>query len=180
MRARATELSKRSSNFQRIGNDAYYTPARAVAPLLPLLAPHTRFIEPCVGDGRLADCMTAAGHALVGAYDLPTDARSTRYSIPGGAIFITNPPHSRDLLHPIIVNLSDQALAWLLLDADWVHTQQSIPLLPRLRMIVSIGRARWIPGSPSDGFDNYTWCLFSPPIPTPTIFVGRRPRAAFP
>jgi hypothetical protein len=111
MRARATELSKRSSNFQRIDNDAYYTPTKVVAPLLPLLAPHTRFIEPCVGDGRLADCMAAAGHVLVGAYDLPTNARSTRYSIPDGAIFITNPPHSRDLLHPIIVNLSDQALA---------------------------------------------------------------------
>jgi hypothetical protein len=88
----------------------------------------------------LIEHLTSAGHILVSARDLPTDARSARYDIPPGAVIITNPPWSRPVLHEIIVNLSDQAPTWLLIDADWVHTQQAIPHLPRLRMIV--GRAR--------------------------------------
>jgi hypothetical protein len=169
-------LSKRLSKFPRRDRDAYDTPAKAVAPLLPLLAAHTHFIEPCVGAGRLASHLAEAGHVLVGGYDLPDDARLTRYHIPAGAIFLTNPPWAREVLHPLIVNLSDQALTWLLLDIDWAHTQQAIPFLSRLRMIVSVGRVRWIEGSPYDGFDNAAWYLFSPPIPAPTIFVGRQER----
>jgi hypothetical protein len=38
-------------------------------------------------------------------------------------IFIANPPPSRPVLHEINVNLSNRAPAWLLLDADWVHSQ---------------------------------------------------------
>ena len=37
------------------------------------------------------------------------------------------------MLHELIINLSDQAPAWLLIDADGVYTRQSIPFLPRLR-----------------------------------------------
>jgi hypothetical protein len=37
--------------------------------------------------------------------------------------FVTDPPWSRPVLHEIIVNLSNQAPAWLLLDGDWGHTQ---------------------------------------------------------
>ena len=172
-------MGKRSS-FKRLERDAYNTPLEAVAPLLPLLAAGTRFIEPCIGAGCLARHLTEAGHVLVGGYDLPDDARSTRYSISAGAIFLTNPPWTREVLHPIIVNLSDQAPAWLLADADWIHTQRAIPFLPRLRMIVSVGRVRWIPNTPYDGFDNCSWHLFSQPLVTPTIFVGRQPRAASP
>ena len=43
----------RRSDFPRIPRDAYATPAEAVVPLLPFLAPATRFIEPCAGDGAL-------------------------------------------------------------------------------------------------------------------------------
>jgi hypothetical protein len=118
------------------------------------------------------------GCLLVNAFDLPDDARSKRYDVPRGAAFITNPPWSRDVLHPIISNLASQAPTWLLLDADWVHTQQSIPFLPRLRMIVSVGRVRWIKDSPFDGKDNAAWHLFGRPIAAPTIFVGRTAKHA--
>jgi len=91
-----------------------------------------------------------------------------------GEIFITNPPWSRDVLHDIIVNLSNQAPSWLLIDSDWMHTQQSIPYLPRLRKIVSVGRVRWIPGSPYDGKDNCCWYLFDRPSNQETVFIGRR------
>jgi hypothetical protein len=48
-----------------------------------------------------------------------------------------------------------------LIDADWAHTRQSIPFLPRLRTIVSTGRHRWIPGSRHTSKDNACWHLFN-------------------
>src|SRR5580693_7674171 len=44
-----TIMGKRS-NFPRRERDDYSTPWSAVAPLLPLLEPDTRFVEPCAGD----------------------------------------------------------------------------------------------------------------------------------
>jgi hypothetical protein len=156
-------MGKRS-HFERIAREDYTTPAAAVAPLLQWLPQGSRYLEPCVGGAsRLVEHLTSAGHILVSAHDLPTDARSARYGIPPGAVIITNPPWSRPVLHEIIVNLSDQAQTWLLIDADWVHTQQSIPYQLRLRMIVSVGRVRWIPNSPYDGKDNCCWHLFERP-----------------
>ena len=114
---------------------------------------------------------------LVGAYDLPDDARVKRYDVSEpGIVFITNPPWRRDVLHPIIVNLSDQAPTWLLIDAGWVHTRQSAPYLPRLRTIVSVGRVKWIKDSPFTGKDDCAWHLFDLPRPDERAaihFIGR-------
>jgi hypothetical protein len=174
-------VGKRST-FSRIPQDAYSTPAGAVAPLLPHLAPGTRFFEPCAGEGRLIEHLVNAGHICTGRCDLPTDARTWRYlSIESGVIFITNPPWSRPALHDIIVNLSNQGPAWLVLDSSWIHTRQSIPYLPRLQKIVSVGRVRWIPNSPYDGKDDCCWCLFGLSRPNEcaaTHFIGRVERRA--
>jgi hypothetical protein len=93
-------MGKRS-DFPRLPQDQYDTPAAAVGPLLEHLAPCTRFIEPCAGAGCLVGHLKRAGHVLVGAYDLPNDARSVRYpGIGDGVVFVTNPPWSRPALHP--------------------------------------------------------------------------------
>jgi hypothetical protein len=169
-------MGKRS-NFERRPQDSYDTPAEAAAPLAPHLKPSTRFVEPCAGNGYLIGHLKRAGHVLIGAYDLPHDARVKRYvGIEDGVVFVTNPPWRREILHALIVNLSDQAPTWLLIDADWVHTRQSIPYLPRLRTIVSVGRVRWIPDSRYDGKDNCCWHLFDRPRPgrqAPIQFIGR-------
>jgi hypothetical protein len=169
-------MGKRST-FPRVPQDAHSTPAEAVAPLLPHLEPSSRFFEPCAGEGRLIEHLVNAGHICVGRCDLRTDARTWRYlSIESGVIFITNPPWSRPALHDIIVNLSNQAPAWLLLDSDWAHTRQSIPYLPRLQKIVSVGRLKWIEGSPHTSKDNAAWMLFALPRPDEravTHFIGR-------
>jgi hypothetical protein len=167
----------RRSEFARVEKDAYETPAEAVDSLLRRLRPATRFIEPCVGGGVLAGHLKRAGHVLVAAFGLPTDARSTRYDVdPGDTVFITNPPYHgrpRDL-HPLIENLSDQALAWLLLPHDWLCNVSSAPLMPRLRSVAAIGRVRWIEGSPHAGKDNYDWMAFGRPREdSKTRFVGR-------
>jgi hypothetical protein len=171
-------MGKRS-DFKRIARDSYDTPISAVAPLLPWLTPQTRYIEPCAGAGRLIEHLSLAGHVLISAHDLPDDARSNHYNVPAGAVFVTNPPfwgRSHDL-HPIVVNLSDQAPTWLLMPADWLHNVSSAPLMPRLRMIVSIGRVRWIPDSEFTGKDNCIWALFGPPSSrAATRFIGRQAR----
>ena len=175
-------MGKRS-NFARRERDFYPTPLEAVFPLLHHLAPGTRFIEPCAGDGRLSNHLMSAGHHLIDQYDIeprhPTvgmgDALSARIDPSWGAsCFITNPPWDRKVLHPLIVHLSDQAPTWLLFDADWVHTRQAAPYLPRLRRIVSVGRVKWIPGTMMTGKDNCAWHLFDRPAANAAAaFYGR-------
>jgi hypothetical protein len=169
-------MGKRS-DFKRIARDDYETPVAAVTPLLPWLAAGRRFIEPCAGAGVLAGHLKRAGHVLAGAFDLPVDARSHRYDVDDADCFVTNPPYwgRRDDLHPLIVNLSDQAAAWLLMPGDWLFNRSSAPLMPRLRLIVAVGRVKWIPDSPFTGKDNCAWMLFGRPDDGAAVrfFVGR-------
>lgn len=156
-------MGKRSS-FKRREKDNYPTPAAAVTPLLNFISVNSRFYEPCMGSGDLIGHLEGHGHRCIGASDINdgSDARTQNYS---GEFdwFITNPPWSRDCLHPIIENLSKQKDTWLLFDADWMHTKQAIPYLPRCSMIVSIGRVKWIPDSPYTGKDNCCWYHFCSP-----------------
>ncbi len=177
-------MGKRSDgDFERVPNDLYRTwDYRAVRPLLPFLNPGTQFVEPCAGHGDLIDQLTIAGHKLVRAYDIDPkrddihkgDARTLRWNTVNG-VWVTNPPWSRDLLHPIIRNLCTQAPLWAIFDADWLYTSQSIPLLIYLRKVVAIGRVRWIKGSDADGKDNVAAYLFDGTTPRrgPIEFHGR-------
>jgi hypothetical protein len=78
----------------------------------------------------------------------------------------------RTSLHPLIEKLSDLRPTWLLFDADWVHTKQSINYLPRLRKIVSIGRVKWF--DKTAGKDNSCWYLFDKPSDIAVEFYGRK------
>jgi hypothetical protein len=163
------------SNFERKPRDFYPTPYEAVIPLLPWLPPHSRFDEPCAGDGDLIAHLERNGHTCAAASDIEGteyahDARTVEKC--QGDFFITNPPWSRDMLHPIIENLRVQAPTWLLFDADWMHTKQAAPYLEYCHMIVSVGRVKWIPDSKMTGKDNCAWYLFDNTI-SPTEFVGR-------
>jgi|TARA_R110002020_G_scaffold84979_10_gene210069 hypothetical protein len=91
--------------------------------------------------------------------------------------FVTNPPWSRPTLHALIMHLSAIRPTWLLFDADWAHTKQAAPYLAHCRKIVSVGRCKWIPGSPHTSKDSCSWYLFDHPDGTetrkPTEFWGR-------
>jgi len=159
-------MGKRSE-FERNPRDFYPTPSAAVLPLLPHLQPQTKFSEPCAGDGILARHLSSFGHVAVWLSDLEPQAKTIIqmdvFSLSrkhGADVFITNPPWERSILHPLIQHLSNMAPTWLLFDADWAHTKQAIPLLPRLKKIVSIGRVKWIDGSKHTGKDNACWYLF--------------------
>jgi len=90
----------------------------------------------------------------------------------GAKYFITNPPWTRELLHPLIDHLSDILPTWLLFDADWMHTKQAAPYLTKCSKIISVGRIKWIPGSTMLGKDNAAWYCFQK-RPAETIFKGR-------
>ena len=170
-------MSKRRPGLEPHERDDWPTPAPAVVPLLRLLKPHTRFIEPCACAGELIGHLEQAGHQCVASYDLPIDARTARYAVEPDAVFITNVPWRRQFgMNDIIINLSDQRPLWALIYADWLFTSRAAPLLPRLRVIAVIGRVRWVQDSKYSGMENSCWCLFDRPQPgdLATIrFVGR-------
>lgn len=174
-------MGKRS-DFVRFERDFYPTPRSAVLPLLPHLAPRTRFVEPCAGNGALVDHLTSAGHVCVDAFDIEPqrgdialgdaiDWVARRY-LPVDLV-ITNPPWNRAVLHPLIASLSAQRPTWLLFDADWIHTKQAAPYLPLLRKVVSVGRVKWIEGSKFTGKDNCAWHLFDARGNSQTLLFGR-------
>lgn len=161
-------MGKRST-FARRKNDAYMTwDPRAGAALSPHLGPMTRFAEPCAGDGSLTEQLVALGHICLSQTDIkpasPSVSRLNALKITGTTadVFITNPPWTRDILHRLIVHLSAIKPTWMLFDADWAHTLQSIPYMPLCRRIVSVGRLRWIKGTDCDSKDNCAWYLFAP------------------
>lgn len=170
-------MGKRS-NFDRVPRDFYPTPESAVRPLLAHLPEGFTFSEPCAGDGRLITHLVNGGGSCVAASDIEprgfgiTEASYEEAPVSGDWV-ITNPPWDRKLLHPMIEHFSGLLPTWLLFDADWMHTKQSIPYLPLLRKVVSVGRVKWIEDSPHTGKDNCCWYLFDQSDNSQTRFYGR-------
>ena len=153
-------MSKRASGkFEKIDKDKYMT--WDVRPSIALTNYINRrgltYYEPCVGNGDMIRNLKQ--FRCVGFSDEELDARTTQYDS-GAELFITNPPWTRSLLHPIIENLRVQKPTWLLFDADWMHTQQAVPHLEYCSTIISVGRLKWIPDTKMDGYDNCAWYLF--------------------
>jgi hypothetical protein len=174
-------MGKRSS-FERRPMDFYATPEAAVLPLLPWLPANTKFCEPCAGQGDLIRHLMKDGHSCVSAFDLSPDTPYPQMDaiylkkddIDTANYIITNPPWSRDVLHPMIMTFKDIAPTWLLFDADWMHTKQSKPYMQYCQMIVSIGRIKWIADSKHTGKDNCAWYFFQKTPRMMPHFVGRR------
>lgn len=151
-------MGKRS-DFEKIPKDRYMTTdARAVRPLLDYYgARRPPYYEPCVGNGDLVNLL--GRFPCVGSSDEELDARTAQYNT-NASFFITNPPWTVDLLHPIIDNLRRQLPTWLLFYSDWMFTAQSNPYMKFCKVVLPIGRLRWIPGTKVSGKDNCAWYLF--------------------
>ena len=161
-------MGKRS-DFEKVEKDKYYTTDfRAVAPLIDFVAGCT-YYEPCAGNGDLINLLVSA--ICLGSSDEELDARTTKYDTKA-EYFITNPPWTRNLLHPIIENLRGQKPTWLLFDSDWMFTKQSEQYIKYCEKIIAVGRVRWIADSKYDGKDNCAWYFFVD-HPTTTQFFGR-------
>lgn len=176
-------MGKRS-DFKRSVGDYYVTPYNAVLPLLPHLGEYqTSFIEPCAGNGALIDHLEKNGHYCTAAYDIePKDERVKQrdvfavHAVMRCEVFITNPPWTRVILHPLIMHLCSQRTTWLLFDADWAHTLPATQILRHCEKIVSVGRVKWIPGSKYTGKDNCAWYKFNLQHTEGPRFFGRSPR----
>lgn len=78
----------------------------------------------------------------------------------GARMVITNPPWTREVMHPIIEHFLGICPQWMLFDADWMHNKSSSKLIMRCARIVPIGRVKWFPDSPHTGVDNVAWYFF--------------------
>lgn len=111
-------MTKRCDRFEKADRNFYPTPLEAIGPLTHHLSEWDSFIEPCVGDGRLAAHLEGLGYPCIACNDLLPLIDSTEYpNLPtptaldvtdftnvesmlariGGAacdnwVFITNPP----------------------------------------------------------------------------------------
>lgn len=167
-------MGKRSA-FERRPNDLYDTPAAAVPPLLPHLVGVRTFAEPCAGNGYLVRHLERAG--LVCTYDGDILRGNDALAQPRfGHVdaIITNPPWTREILHPMIQHFGKIAPTWLLIDADWAHTKQARPFLDQCSHIVAVGRLRWIEDSPHTGKDNAAWYRFHAQHAGGPRFIGQR------
>jgi hypothetical protein len=177
-------MGKRS-DFLRKPRDAYDTPMAAVLPLLPYLKPGCRYGELCAGRGLLIDNLASHGFTNVGyAGDIKPRSRSTekRDALTVTAammdrlkvdLIITNPPHSREIMHELIRHFISLRPSWLLIDADWMQTKQAGELIKRCAKVVAIGRLKWIEGSKHTGKDNYCWHYFPRHHHDGPVFIGR-------
>ena len=170
-------MGKRS-DFERKPRDFYPTPMEAVKPLLEHLPEDFTFAEPCAGNGSLIEHLETKGICMW-ASDIEPQANGIHecdYSDVGfdelieSDYVITNPPWNRNFLHPMIEHLSKQKPTWLLFDADWMHTKQSVPYMNMCSKIVSVGRIKWFGNM--TGKDNCAWYLFDRKVNN-TIFYGR-------
>jgi hypothetical protein len=172
-------MGKRS-DFKRVEKDFYRTiDPRAVDTLLPFLVPGSTYAEPCYGVGDLAmelnhkanlNLQWASDITVEGWYKLTVpiyerDALTlTTDDMKDCDLIITNPPWSRDILHPMIEHFASLKTTWLLFDSDWAYTKQaSLYLEKYCTDIVAIGRLKWIPDTSMQGKDNCSWYKFVHP-----------------
>lgn len=127
-------------------------------------------MEPCAGDGTLIDHLEKNNMRCVFKSDIEPQRQDIAkfdamkldvFQILDADLIITNPPWDRKILHPMLLHFVKLGVpTWLLFDADWMHTKQSVDYLPYLRKIVSVGRVKWIADSQNTGKDNCCWYYF--------------------
>ena len=161
-------MGKRS-DYERKERDFYPTPLEAFLPVVSHLPYNFTYIEPCAGDGTLVEHIEdhCTGAKLQLASDIEPQAdwieKWDMFELiikPSTQFIITNPPWDRKILHSMIEKFSSKVGMFLLFDADWIHTKQSIPYQDMLRSVISVGRVKWIPDSKSVGKDNCAWYYF--------------------
>jgi hypothetical protein len=99
-------MGKRSSGtFERRKDDLYPTPRKLVLPLIHYLRQSgvRTFIEPCAGDGALVRHLESFGLVCGYSGDISSGQDALARNSYGAAdVIITNPPHTRELMHPLI------------------------------------------------------------------------------
>jgi len=174
-------MGKRS-NFARKKNDFYETwDRRALPALLSLVPTGTKFFEPCVGSGELVHMLEDAGLECTGACDIDPkngytqgDALDlTEEHVSGADCILTNPPWTRQILHPMIEHFSRLKPTFLLFDANWVWTKQAGVLLDSCVQIVATPRLQWMRNTRDTATDDTAWYHFDATHTGGPILKGR-------
>jgi hypothetical protein len=143
--------------------------------LIPHLKGLKRFAEPCSGEGDLVRHLESFGLRCGYSGDMHKGRNAlARESYGRIDCIITNPPHTRDKMHELILHFQHIAPTWLLIDLDWVANLQAVPYLPHCSDIVIIGRVKWIEGSKFTGKENYGWYRFDGGYKGPTKIHNHR------
>lgn len=181
-------MGKRS-DFQRIAKDYYRTfDKRANESLRKFLPDNYTYAEPFCGRGDLIDQLEGK---CVFASDIDPDLENNitnltfiqkSYTmvndsdISEAEYIISNPPWSRNILHPSIEYFCNKKPTWFLFDSNWMFTKQAKYYLDKYCVkIVTIGRLKWIEGTTMSGKDDCCWYLFdgSKNSETPIEFYGK-------
>jgi len=164
-------MTKRAhKKFSPRPRDTYLTPQKPVLPLRFAFSEGETFYEPCAADNGLTNHLINIGLKCVGSSDIEPlhpdvkkqDALTLTEEDIGGdkcTTIITNPPWTRELLHPMIEHFRMMKPTWLLFDANWMNQEQAAPYLRYCHIILSVGRVSWM-GNGVSGFDDACWYLF--------------------
>jgi hypothetical protein len=147
----------------------------AVAALAPFLWSHTRYIEPCAGDGNLIDLLASSGPPVtcVAAYDIDPQRADVKQKnclfltgadVKGAGCFITNPPYEWSMLQPMLEYLPTLLPTWLLLPADMAFNKRMSDYMKQADKFVAVGRLWWFEnedGKKIKGVDNFAWIRFT-------------------
>jgi hypothetical protein len=178
-------MGKRS-DFKRRNQDAYMTTdTRAVQALLPYLTNVEWYAEPCAGQLDMVKQLDATGRRCRMVNDISWTPGMDALKITNfGNVdaIITNPPWTRQILHPMIMHFIKFAPTWLLFDSDWAYTMQARHYLPYCTDIVPTPRLKWITNSKHTSKDNTSWYRFAVVRTGQTVFHARsfnsKPNAA--
>lgn len=174
----------RRSDFNRIENDAYFTPEAAVVRAEYYLRKHIGrrpVIEPFAGDGGLARKLSyncdaevvwlsdidprpsVDGLTIIRRADWKDGLRQKHSS---KSVVVTNPPWKKDLIIDLVYDCVDLGIeSTLLLSGNLLHTAYFNKLLyPHCYSICSVGRLKWIPGSQHTSKDDAAWYHFKPTL----------------
>lgn len=173
-------MGKRS-NFEKVPRDFYPTIDPNAIPQTFVNQIRGRYYaEPCCGAGDLVDLLADVAMCK---WESDVDYRGcgkkwdamklSRHELEKCEVIITNPPYTRKVLLPMIDHLTSLKPTWLLLPADMMHNKYFSDYMKRCRKVISVGRLKWIKGSPHTSTDNYAWYLFDAGRTKQTRFYGR-------
>jgi len=179
-------LAQRNSGYQRLEDDAYYTPPWCTWAMIPFLPSYVdRVWEPAAGPKRMISEVLKNANYAVRSTDLRIgqglNFLKTRSC--GGRSIITNPPYKLAepfIEHALVLTAQcRQAVAMLLrVDFDSAITRRHLfkdhPAF--LGTVVLMRRVRWIANSTGSPSENHTWFLWDwrkPPQQKPIINYGK-------
>jgi hypothetical protein len=168
--------------YEKVPKDRYITPRTGVERLAEYFdLEGVTYVEPCFANGNLSRWLSEFGAREIYRSGLEPEVENVdlcdvlsdgqqRWAEFGkkADCILTNPPWSRNLLHPMIELFSDVAPTLLLFDANWINTKQARPFQDRLVAVFPAGRHRWFAGQEGDkGLapkEDTSWYLFDKPV----------------